>query len=120
MKQINKFAAPDNNVIETHLGGPSPAKATLRSFSKRNIPGLFDSVKFTMSPFEGTLVAALAVVSAGSLAFLFAYVALKFRRNGRRILASEENPQMEWDDSGLNIIENPIEIVEVSPRVFGF
>lgn len=36
---------------------------------------------------------------------------------GRRRTAlqtNEENPQMEWDDSGLNITENPLESADVS------
>jgi hypothetical protein len=35
---------------------------------------------------------------------------------GRRrpaLQTNEENPQMEWDDSGLNIIENPLETLDV-------
>ena len=32
----------------------------------------------------------------------------------RRTLVNEENPdQMEWDDTALNIIENPLETLQV-------
>ena len=35
--------------------------------------------------------------------------------NKKKNLINEENPQqqLEWDDSGLNIIENPLETFEV-------
>jgi hypothetical protein len=32
----------------------------------------------------------------------------------RKPIGSEENPEnLEWDDSGLNIIENPLDALEV-------
>ncbi len=39
-----------------------------------------------------------------------------FFNNKRKMLPNEENPQMdgmEWDDSGLNITENPLEKIGV-------
>jgi hypothetical protein len=36
-----------------------------------------------------------------------------FLSRKKKQLPNEENPQMEWDDSGLNITENPLESLEV-------
>ena len=41
--------------------------------------------------------------------------------NKKKNLINEENPQqLEWDDSGLNIIENPLETFEVNIFFFFF
>jgi hypothetical protein len=51
-------------------------------------------------------------MSVGALGFLIVFTVFKLRmtRHRRRGVPNEENPQMEWDDSGLNIIENPMDI----------
>jgi len=65
--------------------------------------------------FTKPLMIALVAMSVCSVAFLLVFAALRLyaSRNKRRPLANEENPQMEWDDSGLNIIENPLENIQV-------
>ena len=52
------------------------------------------------------------------IGFLIVFGAIKLHNGGyfgpkRKALPNEENPQMEWDDSGLNITENPLEALEV-------
>lgn len=49
---------------------------------------------------------------AGLMGFLIVFTIVRMK-NRRRGGANEENPQMEWDDSGLNITENPLEELEV-------
>ena len=65
--------------------------------------------------FTKPLMIALVAMSVCSVGFLLVFAALRLRasRNKRRPIANEENPQMEWDDSGLNIIENPLENIQV-------
>jgi hypothetical protein len=57
----------------------------------------------------------MIVAAVGLIAFSVAYAVIKLKTSheGRRNLTNEENPQMEWDDSGLNIIENPLEVIAV-------
>lgn len=63
---------------------------------------------------------ALIVVVACAFGFLLVFAAIKLHttrilyNNKRKCVVNEENPQMEWDDSGLNIIENPLDTLEVS------
>ena len=52
-----------------------------------------------------------------AVGFLLVFGAVKVYLNKnmgkRKGFPNEENPQMEWDDSGLNITENPLENLEV-------
>ena len=68
---------------------------------------------------------ALIVMCACGMGFLLVFGAIRLHSlgvfggnnsadlNKKKNLINEENPQMEWDDSGLNIIENPLETFEV-------
>jgi hypothetical protein len=65
------------------------------------------------------LIVAVVVMSVCAVGFLgiFALVKIHASRSlfsKRKLLPNEENPQMEWDDSGLNITENPLDTLEVS------
>jgi hypothetical protein len=58
----------------------------------------------------------MIVVCSGLLGFILVFTAIRMKysrdkRCGGRL--NEENPQMEWDDSGLNIISNPLDELEV-------
>lgn len=62
---------------------------------------------------------ALIVMCSCAIGFLLVFGAIKLHtsrvfRGKRKALPNEENPQMEWDDSGLNITENPLETLEVT------
>ena len=68
---------------------------------------------------KGPISLAVVVMCSCAVGFMLVFGAIKmylskssaYRRKG---LPNEENPQMEWDDSGLNITENPLESLEVS------
>ena len=65
-----------------------------------------------ISPF----VFAVLIVASCSIGFVLVFGAIKLytsRKGGRKQVPNEENPQMEWDDSGLNITENPLDTLEV-------
>jgi hypothetical protein len=52
------------------------------------------------------------------MGFLLLFGAVRLRSVGyfggkKKNLINEENPQMEWDDSGLNITENPLDNFDV-------
>ena len=55
-----------------------------------------------------------------AVGFLLVFGAVKVymtRNVGKRKgFPNEENPQLEWDDSGLNITENPLESLEVNRK----
>ena len=56
------------------------------------------------------------MVCSGLLSFILVFTALRMSRSRRRAgsnQTNEENPQLEWDDSGLNITENPMEELDV-------
>ena len=59
-------------------------------------------------------------MSVCSLSFLLIVSLYRMYSSGylsekrRKFFQSEENPQMEWDDSGLNITENPLDSLAVS------
>lgn len=58
-----------------------------------------------------------------AMGFLLIFGAMRLRSAGffgnrKKNLINEENPQMEWDDSGLNITENPLDNFDVI--VFAF
>ncbi len=93
-KQLNRFVVSEDE--DDILSKRIDQSSTGRQFTK---------------PFMIALVA----MSVCSVGFLLIFAALKLRasRNRRRPGTNEENPQMEWDDSGLNIIENPLENVQV-------
>lgn len=64
------------------------------------------------------MVVALLVMASCAIGFLLVFGAIKMYTSKafgqkRKALPNEENPQMEWDDSGLNITENPLETFEV-------
>lgn len=62
------------------------------------------------------IVFAILVVASCSIGFVLVFGAIKMytsRKGGRKQVPNEENPQMEWDDSGLNITENPLDTLEV-------
>jgi hypothetical protein len=58
-----------------------------------------------------------------AVGFMLVFGAIKIylskSHNGgkRKGFPNEENPQMEWDDSGLNITENPLETLEVTKLI---
>jgi hypothetical protein len=60
---------------------------------------------------------AILVMCSCAVGFLLVFGAVKVYLNRnmgkRKGFPNEENPQMEWDDSGLNITENPLENLEV-------
>jgi hypothetical protein len=60
----------------------------------------------------------LSVGSAGLIVILVAY-RLRSTENStkKNSIINEENPQMEWDDAGLNITENPLESINVISSV---
>ncbi|RNA03746.1 Calsyntenin, partial [Brachionus plicatilis] len=65
------------------------------------------------------IVFAILVVASCSIGFVLVFGAIKMytsRTGGRKQVPNEENPQMEWDDSGLNITENPLDTLEVTTR----
>lgn len=59
----------------------------------------------------------LILVSVGSAGLIVILVAYRIKSttssNRKNSIINEENPQMEWDDSGLNITENPLESINV-------
>lgn len=63
---------------------------------------------------------ALIVLVACAFGFVLVFAAIKIHtskilfNHKRKSMANEENLQMEWDDSGLNITENPLETLEVT------
>jgi hypothetical protein len=64
------------------------------------------------------VVVAVAVMCSCAVGFILVFGAIKMHNarvfnSRRKNLPNEENPQMEWDDSGLNITENPLETLEV-------
>jgi ABC-type transport system involved in multi-copper enzyme maturation permease subunit len=69
--------------------------------------------------FLGPLFVAIIVMAACSVGFILVFAAIKIHtsrilyNNKRKSMINEENPQMEWDDSGLNITENPLDTLEV-------
>lgn len=70
---------------------------------------------FNNSP-TSPIVFAILIVASCSIGFVLVFGAIKIytsRRGGRKQVPNEENPQMEWDDSGLNITENPLDTLEV-------
>lgn len=56
-------------------------------------------------------------MAACGIGFLLVFAAIKLHTSRmmykRKAIINEENPQMEWDDSGLNITENPLDNLEV-------
>lgn len=69
------------------------------------------------------MVVALLVMASCAIGFLLVFGAIKLYTSKiigqkRKALPNEENPQMEWDDSGLNITENPLETLEVEIQLF--
>ena len=64
------------------------------------------------------IVVAVVVMCSCAIGFILVFGAIKLHNarvlsSRRKNLPNEENPQMEWDDSGLNITENPLESLEV-------
>lgn len=64
------------------------------------------------------IVLIVMVACVVGLVLVFAAIKIHTSRilfgNKRKSIINEENPQMEWDDSGLNITENPLETLEVN------
>ena len=66
---------------------------------------------------------ALIVMCSCAMGFLLLFGAVRLRSVGyfggkKKNLINEENPQMEWDDSGLNITENPLDNFDVKFFIF--
>ena len=63
---------------------------------------------------------ALIVMASCGVGFMLVFGAIRiytsniFSVNKKKPIGCEENPQMEWDDSGLNITENPLDALEVT------
>ncbi|CAF0843509.1 unnamed protein product [Brachionus calyciflorus] len=64
------------------------------------------------------MVFALLVMASCAIGFLLVFGAIKMYTSRvlskRKPLPNEENPPLEWDDSGLNITENPLETLEIN------
>lgn len=99
LKQVQKYVIDDEDIIqqksdEFNLGG-STADAS------------------------NPLVIALIVMASCGIGFMLVFGAIRIYtsnmfNNGmkRKQVPNEENPPLEWDDSGLNITENPLETLE--------
>jgi hypothetical protein len=63
---------------------------------------------------------AVIVLASCVVGFILVFGVIKlhtsrfFQGGRRKVLINEENPQMEWDDSGLNITENPLDNLKVN------
>ena len=70
------------------------------------------------------MLVGLIVLVACAFGFILVFAAIKIHtskilfRHKRKSLVNEENPQMEWDDSGLNITENPLDTLEVNDAFY--
>lgn len=90
-KQKSQLVASDDDVIET------------KDYKKNN-----------QNELSTPLMIALIVMCSCAMGFLLLFGAVRLRSVGyfggkKKNLINEENPQMEWDDSGLNITENPLD-----------
>lgn len=90
-KQKSQLVTLDDDVIET------------KDYKKNNSNEL-----------STPLMIALIVMCSCAMGFLLLFGAVRLRSVGyfggkKKNLINEENPQMEWDDSGLNITENPLD-----------
>ena len=63
---------------------------------------------------------AVIVLASCVVGFILVFGVIKlhtsrfFQGGRRKVLINEENPQMEWDDSGLNITENPLDNLKMN------
>lgn len=98
LKQVNRYVVNDEDDV-----------VQLKS---KEFSGSAGSTADASSP----LKVAMVVMASCGIGFLLVFSVVRLfnrRSSGRKPLPNEENPpQMEWDDSGLTITENPFDAME--------